>query len=164
MDSVNWSSREELQTDSLCARAAVMMGLIMSAWAPQNRESVRCQLMEGSLFSIVHLFGGRSLKGSCNIRVHVPVCACSCARPSSPLRTPPILWGRTAESPPTPRHDPSPALHPYPQAIAWPTLGKNYPLKRSAWFWSSKSGNNGLSDRNQGWNFQRSAVMLTDGS
>ena len=58
------------------------------------------------------------------------VCVCACVCPSSPPMTPPILWGWTAEIPPTAVHDPSPPFpHPYPQAIARPTLGKNYPLK-----------------------------------
>ena len=87
-----------------------------------------------------HFLRGKSLKGRCNIRVYVPVCVpvcvcvCVCVPPLPPL-TPAILWGRTAESPPTPPHDPSPPFpHPYPQAIAGPTPGKNYPLK-SARIW-----------------------------
>ena len=73
---------------------------------------------------------GRSLKGRCNIRVYIPLCVCvfSCACPSSPPLTPPILWGCTPESPASPPHDPSPPFpHPYPQALARPAPGKNYP-------------------------------------
>ena len=68
--------------------------------------------------------------------MYVPVCVCVCVPvcpPPLPPLTPPTLWGWTVESPPKPPHDPSPPLpHPYPQAIAWPTPGKNYPLK-STW-------------------------------
>ena len=57
------------------------------------------------------------------------VCVCVCVPPLRPW-PPPRLWGGTAESPhPPPRDAPPPFPHPYPQAIAWPTPGKNYPLK-----------------------------------
>ena len=86
---------------------------------------------------IGHFLRGRSLKDRCNICVYVPVrvpvCVCVCPSSPPPL-TPPILWGWTAEFPPHPYMSPhlTPFPHPYPQAIARPTLGQNYPLK-SAW-------------------------------
>ena len=76
-----------------------------------------------------HFLRGRSLKGRCNICVYVPVFVPVCV-PRLPPMTPPILWGWTAEFPPTAVHNPWPPFpHPYLQAIARPTLGKNYPLK-----------------------------------
>ena len=82
-----------------------------------------------------HFLRGRSLKGRCNIRVYVPVCVCVSLRsPPDPAHT----VGLNSRIPPHTRtwvgwHDPSPPYpHPYLQAIAWPTPGKNYPLK-SAW-------------------------------
>ena len=78
-----------------------------------------------------HVLRGRSLKGRCNIRVYVPVCVPVCVCPSSPPpHDPAHTVGLKSRIPPTPVHDPSPPFpHPYPQAIARPTLGKNYPLK-----------------------------------
>ena len=58
------------------------------------------------------------------------VCVCVCVCPSSPPHNPAHAVGLNNRIPPTPVHDPSPPFpHPYPQAIARPTLGKNYPLK-----------------------------------
>ena len=76
----------------------------------QSRPNIRLPPFSKSLHVFRALSRGRSLKGRCNIRVCVP----------PPPLTPPMLWGRTAESPPpTPPHDPSPrSPHPYPQAIA----------------------------------------------
>ena len=102
----------------------------------EKNSTVRQKISRQTFFG--HFLRGRSLKGRCNIRVYVPVCVCVCvflfvSLPSPP--TPAILWGRTAESPPTPPHDPSPPLpHPYLQAIARPTPGKNYPLKSARIF------------------------------
>ena len=54
----------------------------------------------------------------------------SCVCPSSPPHDPARTVGLNSRTLSTPVHDPSPPFpHPYPQAIARPTLGKNYPLK-----------------------------------
>ena len=79
-----------------------------------------------------HSLRGRSLKGRCNICVYVPVCVpvcvCVCVCPSSPPHDPAHTVGLNSRIPSTPVHDPSPPFpHPYPQAIARPTPGKNYP-------------------------------------
>ena len=58
------------------------------------------------------------------------LCVCVCVCPSSPPHDPAHNVGLNSRIPPTPEHDPSPpSPHPYPQAIARPTLGKNYPSK-----------------------------------
>ena len=78
-----------------------------------------------------HFLRCRLLKGRCNIRVYVPVCVCvflcvSLLSPPDPTHT----VGLNSRIPPTPLHNPSPPFpHPYPQATARPTPGKNYPLK-----------------------------------
>ena len=90
-----------------------------------------------------HFLKGRWLKGRCNICVYVPLCVCVCScvcvcvcscvcvcvflcvcvprlLPLDPTHT----VGLNSRIPPTPVHDPSPPFpHPYPQAIARPTLG-----------------------------------------
>ena len=86
-----------------------------------------------------HFLRGRSLKGRCNICVYVPVCVCVCSCvcvcPSCPPHNPAHTVGLNNRIPPAPAHDPSPPFpHPYPQAIARPTLGKNYPLKSARVF------------------------------
>ena len=51
-------------------------------------------------------------------------------RAPSPPPDPAHTVGLNSRIPPTPPHDPSPPFpHPYPQAIARPTPGKNYPLR-----------------------------------
>ena len=114
-----------------------------------------------------HFLRGRSLKGRCNICVYVPVCVCvcvcSCVCPSSPPWPRPYC-GTEQQNP-----SPHPPKTPHPRsrirtrncAIAWPTPGKNYPLK-SAWnadhglsfsfhwqtqneFWSEFCSDHGLS-------------------
>ena len=93
------------------------------------------------LSSIGHFLKCRSLKGRCNIwRVRSCVCVCSCVCPSSPPNDPPRTVGLNSRIPPTPVHDPSrPFPHPYPQAIARPTLGKNYPLKSARFQFPSRT-------------------------
>ena len=60
----------------------------------------------------------------------VPVCVCVCVCVSLLSPWPRPNCGAEQQNPPTPPHDPSPPFpHPYPQAIARPTPGKNYPLK-----------------------------------
>ena len=108
-------------------------------WPCQQRAPLN---LGDDYFTIGHFLRGRSLKGRCNIRVYVPVCVCVplcvcvCVCVCVSLRSPPDpahtvgLNRRISPPPPTPTHDPSPPFpHPYPQALAWPTLGKNYPLK-----------------------------------
>ena len=77
-----------------------------------------------------HFLRGRSLKGRWNIRLYVPVCVPVCVPPPSPWSHP--YCGTEQQNPPPPRSPtrPFPLFpHPYLQAIAWPTPGKNYPLK-----------------------------------
>ena len=96
-----------------------------------------------------HFLRGRSLKGRCNIYVYVPVCVCVCACSCvcvcvlcvcvcvcvcvslvSPHDLVHTVGLNSRIPPPHPYMTPQPPfLHPYPQAIAQPNPGKNYPLK-----------------------------------
>ena len=128
-------------------KTKIRAGSAETAWRGPLATSSR-RVLSHHLWKLWALFKGWSLKGRCNIRVYVPVCVCGCfpvcvcvcvcvcVPPLPP--TPAHTVGLNSRIPPAPPHDPSPPFpHPYPQAIARPTPGKNYPLKSALKKWSS---------------------------
>ena len=131
-----------------CLKRPAFSGILRRLWRDLPLSETEVRNLNNTVWKtpfVGHFLRGRSLKGRCNIRVYVPVyvpvcvcvCVCVCVRVCLSPPTPPVLWGWTAESFPTPSYDPPPPFpHPYPQAIARATAGKNYPLE-SARVWNA---------------------------